>query len=148
MLKDGIGGLCMALADSVPGVSGGTIAFILGFYDKFIGSINDLVFGKMEQKKRAVRYLIKLGFGWFLGMGAAILALTALFESHIYGISSLFIGFIAGSIPLIIREEQESFREVGKGIIFCLLGIALVVGITWMNGKVGGGTMDLGQFSE
>ena len=28
----------MALADSVPGVSGGTIAFILGFYDDFIGS--------------------------------------------------------------------------------------------------------------
>ena len=29
-------GFCMALADCVPGVSGGTIAFILGFYDKFI----------------------------------------------------------------------------------------------------------------
>ena len=29
----------MALADSVPGVSGGTIAFLLGFYDKFITSV-------------------------------------------------------------------------------------------------------------
>ena len=29
-----INGFCMALADSVPGVSGGTIAFILGFYDQ------------------------------------------------------------------------------------------------------------------
>ena len=29
-------GFCMALADSVPGVSGGTVAFILGFYDNFI----------------------------------------------------------------------------------------------------------------
>ena len=29
-------GFCMALADSVPGVSGGTIAFILGFYDRFL----------------------------------------------------------------------------------------------------------------
>ena len=33
----------MALADSVPGVSGGTIAFILGFYDDFINSLNTLV---------------------------------------------------------------------------------------------------------
>ena len=32
----------MALADSVPGVSGGTIAFILGFYDKFINALNDV----------------------------------------------------------------------------------------------------------
>ena len=44
-------GFCMALADSVPGVSGGTVAFILGFYDRFIGSINDFVFGNMEKKK-------------------------------------------------------------------------------------------------
>ena len=36
-----IRGFCMALADSVPGVSGGTIAFLLGFYDKFIDSIDD-----------------------------------------------------------------------------------------------------------
>ena len=48
-------GFCMALADSVPGVSGGTIAFILGFYDKFIKSLNDLVFGKKAEKKVALR---------------------------------------------------------------------------------------------
>ena len=53
MIKEAFGGLCMALADSVPGVSGGTIAFILGFYDKFIGSINDIVFGKKSEKKTA-----------------------------------------------------------------------------------------------
>lgn len=35
----------MALADSVPGVSGGTIAFLMGFYDKFIGSLNALISG-------------------------------------------------------------------------------------------------------
>ena len=147
MIKEAFGGLCMALADSVPGVSGGTIAFILGFYDKFIGSINNLVFGKKSERKTAFFYLAKLGTGWIIGMVLAVLALTALFESHIYGISSLFIGFIAGSIPLIIREEKDSFRQVGKGIVFCLIGIAIVVGITWLNGRIGGGNMDLGQFS-
>ena len=35
-------GWAMALADSVPGVSGGTIAFLLGFYDKFINSLEAL----------------------------------------------------------------------------------------------------------
>ena len=38
-----IRGFCMALADSVPGVSGGTVAFLLGFYDQFIDSIDDLI---------------------------------------------------------------------------------------------------------
>ena len=43
MLLNGIRGFCMAMADSVPGVSGGTIAFLLGFYDEFINSLNDLM---------------------------------------------------------------------------------------------------------
>lgn len=48
-----IRGFCMALADSVPGVSGGTIAFLLGFYDKFIDSIDDLLTGTKEERKDA-----------------------------------------------------------------------------------------------
>ncbi|EET61068.1 hypothetical protein BRYFOR_06712 [Marvinbryantia formatexigens DSM 14469] len=147
MIREGINGFCMALADSVPGVSGGTVAFILGFYDSFIGSIHDLAFGRRTEKMRAVRYLAKLGTGWAVGMVLAVVALSALFESHIYGVSSLFIGFIAGAIPLIVIEEKESMREAGKGIPFCLLGIALVAGITWANGRIGGGAMDLSQFS-
>ena len=147
MLKDMLNGFCMALADSVPGVSGGTVAFIMGFYDKFIGSINDFVFGKMKEKKNALGYLAKLGYGWAVGMILAVLALSALFENHIYTVSSLFIGFIVGSIPLVIKEEKDSFREVGKGIAFGILGIALVVGISLLNGSAGAASMDLSHFS-
>ena len=90
MIKDGINGFCMALADSVPGVSGGTIAVIMGFYDSFIESIHDLAFGKMAKKKTAVKYLAKLGIGWVIGMAIAVVVLSALFESYIYVTSSLF----------------------------------------------------------
>ena len=57
MIKEAIGGFCMALADSVPGVSGGTVAFIMGFYDQFIGSVHDLAFGKMEDKKLSLIHI-------------------------------------------------------------------------------------------
>lgn len=147
MFKEGMNGFCMALADSVPGVSGGTVAFIMGFYDRFIGSIHDLAFGKMKEKKAALVYLAKLGVGWIIGMVMAVIILSALFESHIYTVSSLFIGFITGAIPLIVKEEKESMKEVSKGVLFCLIGIMLVVGITWANGSVGDALMDLGEFS-
>lgn len=147
MIKEGVHGFCMALADSVPGVSGGTIAFIMGFYDQFIGSINNLVFGKMRQKKQAFRYLFKLGIGWLIGMGMAVLALSSLFESHIYMISSLFIGFIAGSLPVVVHEEYQSFRKVMKGFFFLCLGIFTVVIITWLNGRIGAGTADMASMS-
>ena len=146
MIKEAIGGFCMALADSVPGVSGGTVAFIMGFYDQFIGSVHDLAFGKMEDKKKAIAYLIKLGIGWIIGMGLAVVILSALFESHIYVVSSLFIGFIAGAIPLIIREERDGFKQFGKGILFLILGIVLVAVITWLNGRAGTSSMDLSHF--
>ena len=62
-----IRGFFMALADSVPGVSGGTIAFILGFYDEFIGSLNTLVSkNSKEEKIQAIQFLLKIGIGWAL----------------------------------------------------------------------------------
>ncbi len=146
MVKEGINGFCMALADSVPGVSGGTVAFIMGFYDRFISSIHNLVFGKKEQKKEALFYLVRLGLGWAVGMVLAVIVLSALFENHIYAVSSLFIGFIAGAIPLIVKEEKENMRGIGQGVLFCIIGIAIVAGITWVNGRIGSSAMDLGSF--
>ena len=147
MIKESINGFCMALADSVPGVSGGTIEFIMGFYDRFIGSIHSLVFGKINEKKTAFRYLIKLGIGWIIGMELAAVLLSSLFESHIYTVSSLFIGFIAGSIPVVIKEEDTVFRKPQRGFVFLCIGIFLVVLITWLNGKIGMSSVNLGNIS-
>lgn len=128
-----IRGFCMALADSVPGVSGGTIAFILGFYDKFINSLNSLVFGSNEERKESIKFLLKLGIGWIIGMVLAVLILTNLFENQIYRVSSVFMGFIVFSIPLIIKEEKEILKGKYFNIIFTLIGIAIVVLITYFN---------------
>ena len=58
LLINFIHGFCMALADSVPGVSGGTVAFLLGFYDRFIGSLDDLFHGKGPAKVAALSFLV------------------------------------------------------------------------------------------
>lgn len=75
-----IQGFLMALADSVPGVSGGTVAFILGFYEKFIGSLNDILGTSKEKRKEAFVFLIRLGIGWAIGMILAMLFITSIFE--------------------------------------------------------------------
>lgn len=132
-LINGVRGFCMALADSVPGVSGGTIAFILGFYDQFINSLNNLVFGNKKEKKEALFFLIKLGTGWVIGMVLAILVLTSLFANHIYEVSSVFIGFIIFSLPLIISEEKGVLKGKYKNLLFLILGIVIVSLITYFN---------------
>lgn len=128
-----IQGFCMALADSVPGVSGGTIAFLLGFYDQFIGSLDNLMRGNLEEKKSALQFLIKLGFGWVIGFAIAATILSNLFNTQIYAMSSLFIGFIIFAIPIIIHEEKNALKNNYKNIIFTILGITLVVSITLLS---------------
>lgn len=137
----------MALADSVPGVSGGTIAFILGFYDKFIGSINDLIYERGKKRKEAFFYLVKLGIGWIIGMLAAVSVLSTAFETHIYFVSSLFIGFVIAAIPLVVHQEKESYKGHLGNIIFAVIGAAIVVGITLLNRTSFMSGIDLGSLN-
>ena len=126
-------GFMMALADSVPGVSGGTIAFLLGFYDNLINSLDFLLSKNKEKRNSGKKYLLKLGIGWVIGMAISVLILTSVFEKHIYEISSLFMGFIILSIPIIIKEEKETLRGKYINIIFTIIGIILVYLITYFN---------------
>ncbi|NFN17347.1 DUF368 domain-containing protein [Clostridium botulinum] len=132
-----IRGFCMALADSVPGVSGGTIAFILGFYDKFINSLSNVISGRKEEKIEAFKFLFKLGIGWVVGFVSSVLFLTSIFDKEIYKISSLFIGFIIFAIPIIIKEEKSSIINKYKNIFFSIIGICIVVLITYFNPVAG-----------
>lgn len=147
MIRDAINGFFMAMADSVPGVSGGTVAFILGFYDDFIGSINGLVYGPNQERKKGLFYLLRLGLGWVIGMALAVVALNAMFEQHIYAVSSLFIGFIVGAIPVVISDEKDSVRIVKKGLPFLFIGAAIVIAVTYLNTKIGASALDLADFS-
>lgn len=107
MLKEAINGVCMAIADSV---SGGTIAFIMGFYDKFIGSINNIVFGNKEKKKDALKYLVKLGTWWILGM-----------------MLGSFYAIIMG--PTTLDVPQAAISISNFNIIACVIGLCIVVGL-------------------
>jgi len=128
-----INGFCMALADSVPGVSGGTVAFILGFYDKFIVSLDDIFRGNFKKKKEAFIYLIKIGIGWVIGFILVAFFLTNIFESHIYEMSSVFIGFIIFAIPIVIKEEKENIKGKYGNLIFLILGALIVILVTYLN---------------
>lgn len=92
--------ICMALADSVPGVSGGTIAFLMGFYDVFVGS------------------------------ALAVTVLAGAFTDGIYQLSSLFLGFVLVSIPLVMREQRAVLGAFRENWLPFLGGLVLVVGLS------------------
>lgn len=135
-----IRGICMAFADSVPGVSGGTVAFVMGFYSEFIQSINALTSRSSKaNKKDALIFLLKLGIGWVGGFILSVLFIASLFETHIYKISSLFLGFIIFSLPIIYREEKETIAGHLNHLIYAFIGAGVVALITYFNPVSHGG---------
>ena len=138
MIITAIHGFCMALADSVPGVSGGTIAFILGFYDRFLDALHSLFGKNADARKVAVLYLLKLGAGWAVGMLACVLALSRLFESRIYFMSSLFLGLTLVSFPFVICAERKALCGQLRNMPFAAFGALLVVLLTLLRANTAG----------
>ncbi len=136
-------GFCMALADSVPGVSGGTVAFILGFYERLLNAVHDLA-GTREERKQALRYLAKLGMGWVIGMVLSILALSTLLQTQVYFLSSLFLGLTAASIPFIMLAERETLsRGRMSDLLYLVFGVLLVSGMSFGRSALDGfGSLD------
>lgn len=132
MILTAFHGFCMALADSVPGVSGGTVAFILGFYERFLDALHSLFRKERAGRKASMLYLLNLGLGWGIGMAACIMLLSSLFEQNIYFMSSLFLGLTVCSVPFVAAAEQQALKSLHNAW-FALLGIAIVAGLTLLR---------------
>lgn len=135
MLVNIFHGMIMALADSVPGVSGGTIAFILGFYDKFIEALHEFFEGEKGERKPAFFYLLKLGLGWVFGLLLSIFFLSELFQSEIYFMSSVFLGLTTMSLPFVINNEREILKKHKNNFYFIFIGIIIVALLVYFRGK-------------
>lgn len=148
MLMTAFHGLCMSVADSVPGVSGGTIAFILGFYDRFLDALHGLFGSDAAVRRQSLCYLAKLGLGWGLGMVVCVLLLSGLFTRYIYDMSSLFLGLTVASLPFVLVAERPALRGGLRHLPFTALGLVLVVGLTALRSGSGPmGSLDFAQLS-
>lgn len=130
-----LGGFLMGLANSVPGVSGGTIAFIMGFYEELLKSVVDLVKGNKQEKIKALKMILKVAIPCGIGLLLAVEVLVKFFDNHIYAISSLFVGFILGAFPVIIKDEAKCLKGKYYNLIFSVIGAGLVILITVLNSQ-------------
>lgn len=130
-------GLAMGAADVVPGVSGGTIAFISGIYQELIDSINNVNISVLKTlKNEGLKAAWKQVNGSFLlallsGIGISILTfskvITHLLETQPILVWSFFFGLIIASITL-IWKEITSWKLVD--ILFLIIGIVISYYIT------------------
>ncbi|WP_043991502.1 DUF368 domain-containing protein [Vibrio sp. AND4] len=130
-------GMAMGAADVVPGVSGGTIAFITGIYDTLLESIrriNPSLFSiwKRDGFKATFNhingfFLISLFAGILTSIATLAKLISWLLETHPIPIWSFFFGLILVSVYHIIRqvEKRDAIRFVAL-----LIGIGFAYSIT------------------
>ncbi|WP_440896826.1 DUF368 domain-containing protein [Amphibacillus sp. Q70] len=124
-------GLIMGAADVVPGVSGGTIALLLGIYDRLITSINK-VFSK--EWKQQLGFLIPLG----IGMVAAIFLLANgikwLFNHYPRPTQFAFIGLIIGVMPLLLKKSDAKVNFKWQHLLLLLISAVVAAGLSLLQG--------------
>ena len=89
-----------------------------------------------------------MGIGWVIGFLLSVLILSSFFQSNIYQISSLFLGLIIFSIPIIVMAEKDCLKGKYANLIFTAIGIIIVCLITYYNPVSGeGSSIDLTNIS-
>lgn len=120
-------GFLMAMADTMPGLSGGTICFIMGFYDQFLTSIKNLL--HKETRTQAILFLVKMGVGWLVGLVVGVLVISKLLQNHPYMMISFFLGLVLVSIPVTFKEETKHLKYL-PDLIFLAIGLIIVVALS------------------
>ncbi len=104
-----IKGAIMGAANVIPGVSGGTMALVMGIYERLINSINHLNFNTLKKifitrdfksfaKNTDLFFLISITVGIFVSIFSLSILLEFLFETHKILVLSYFFGLIFASV--------------------------------------------------
>jgi len=137
-------GLCMGAADVVPGVSGGTMALVLGIYERFIGSLGSIdlalvkslpkLFGAKreeaftELRRADIAFLVFLA----LGIGTAILSASKLIpwliDHYPAHMNALFFGMIVASVAVPFKMMQR------HGVVEAINFVLMTAFAWWFSG--------------
>lgn len=120
MLKGFIIGSSM----SVPGISGGTMAILLGIYDKLISAISNF----LKDIKNNTIFLLKFCIGAGVGIGSLAFVIKWLLEKFPFPVSFFFLGAVIGGIPALYNKTKESQLRFSS-LIYFLLGLLVVISI-------------------
>jgi len=120
----------IGVANIIPGVSGGTLAVILGIYDRLIESIA-CFFKKPEKRLEYTFFLMRL----FAGSALAVLFLANVMDflltQYFHETMFLFMGLILGGVPVVIRAHKDMKIRTSRILSF-VLGMFIVLGLSML----------------
>lgn len=132
-------GLAMGIAEIIPGVSGGTIAFVTGIYSELMDTIKSfdvsffkmLLQGKWKEafKMLNLSFMLSLGSGMGAGIVFGVFAISHLLTHYPEPVWGFFFGLIGASALYIARESK--FKDI-FAFIALFLGFAIAFWISFI----------------
>ena len=115
-------GIFIGLANIIPGVSGGTIAVILGIFDDLIDTINNF----FRDIKKNLGFITPIGFGILFSILFFSSILELCLKKYSLPTNIFFIGLIFGSIPIIYKKAIKNGIKKNY-FLYTLLSILIVI---------------------
>lgn len=117
-------GFIMGIANIIPGVSGGTLALILGIYEDFIASISHF----FSDFKKNICFLIPIAIGMVLAIISLSRVIDYSYKNFPIPTSLFFVGLVLGGIPMLLSKVKNTkeVKKVSSYIIF-LITFAIVI---------------------
>ncbi|NQZ98845.1 MAG: DUF368 domain-containing protein [Myxococcales bacterium] len=133
IVRGGIGGVLMGLANLVPGISGGTMLLAAGVYPGFIGAIAEIT--TLRFRLQSVVTLASVGIAAALSILLLAGSVKLLVEEHRWLMYSLFIGLTLGGVPLVWKMA----RPASPGLIGAAVGAFALMVVMAIGGDASGG---------
>lgn len=119
-----IKGLIIGVGAIAPGVSGGSLAVLLGVYEKITGLIANVI----DSLKHNFKFFLAVGAGGCVGILLFSRLIEYLFLYYEAPVKYLFIGLIAGTFPSVFRHANKNgFRKIYIPIFIISLAITLAI---------------------
>lgn len=120
-----IKGLIIGVLMLIPGISGGTVAIMLGIYYKLIASVDTF----FEKPKENIKYLLTIAVGGVLGVILFSKPILFLYNTYKMPMVYLFMGAVLGSVPLLIKCAGIKKIRLGT-VTYLMFGIVIVMLLT------------------
>lgn len=118
---------------TVPGVSGGSMAMILGIYDRLITSVNGIF--KKDKFKESLIFLLKFMIGAVVGLFLFAKLITLALTHASVPTRYFFLGAVAGGAPMIFRAAR--IKKLGVPVfVYPLVGIVCALLISLIPGGI------------
>ena len=125
-LFDVLRGCAIGIAFIIPGFSGGSVAAILGIYEKLVGAIADI----FKDFKKSLLTLLPIGIGMVVGIVSLLFPLGWALEAFPFPTVCLFVGLAIGGMPSITDELRGKIKL--RNVFACAVPLILALSLSFL----------------